>query len=51
MQSLMLEIGRLLSLPGVTPDRVRKIKSLIEELLVRSEQNGGSRESNAIPAG
>lgn len=46
MQSLMSEVARLLSLPGMDPDRARKIQSLTEELLVRSEQ-----EFKAIPVG
>ena len=38
MNSLMLEIARLLATPGMDPDRAQKIQSLTEELLVRTEQ-------------
>jgi hypothetical protein len=40
-QTLMIELHRLLSLPGVDLDRVRKIESLSKELLVRSETERG----------
>ena len=42
MITLMSEIARLLSLPGVDPDRVQKLQSLTDELLARSEQDGGA---------
>jgi hypothetical protein len=37
MQSLMSEIARLLSIPGIDPDRVQKLQSLTEELLSQTE--------------
>jgi hypothetical protein len=43
MQSLMSEIHRLLSLPGMDPDRACKIKSLVEQLELLSQTEAFSR--------